>query len=230
VAQLQPSKFFLLFLAAVSVFGLALIPLFLLQPHFDDVEFWDRRVIVGTLYSVVCVGGIVAVFHPARCRMLFKKTENPLPTGKPSTLPMQFKGHHPDCHKFSGNRIRIGGAVVCSACSGLLVGGVIALAGTLLYFFGGVSLIEGHLWVLGLGEVLMVIGLAQIWLGGYVKMVVNALFVVGSFLTLIVVDGLGQSLLVDLYVVGMIVFLLWTRILFSEWNNKKICVECGRCS
>jgi len=76
---------------------------------------------------------------------------------------------------------------------------------------------------------LMVVGLAQIWFRGYAKLVVNALFVIGSFLTLIVTDGLGQNLLVDLYVVGIIVFALWTRILFSEWNNKKICDACGRC-
>ena len=75
----------------------------------------------------------------------------------------------------------------------------------------------------------MVIGLAQIWFGGYVKLVANAMFVVGSFLTLIVVDGLGQNILVDLYVVGLIVFLLWTRIMLSEWNNKRICVLCGWC-
>ncbi len=229
MAQLQLSKFFLLFLTAVTVFGLAIVPLFLLQPRLYGDEFWGRRLIVGALYSGVCIGGIVAVFHPAKCRKMFKNTENPLPAGKSSTSPMPFKGHHPDCQRFSGNRVKIGGAVVCSACSGLLVGGLVALAGTALYFFGGVSLFAESFWILGLGDVLMVIGLAQIRFGGYVKLVVNALFVGGSFLTLVAVEGLGQSLLVDFYVVGVITFLLWTRILLSEWNNKRICLACGRC-
>jgi hypothetical protein len=229
VLQLQPSKVFLLFLAAVSVFALMIVPLFLLQPHLYNVDFWVRRIIVGVLYSGICVGGIVAVFYPSKCRRLFKKTENPLPTGKQSTLPMPFKGHHPDCDRFSGNQIRIGGVVVCSACCGLLVGGIVALVGTFLYFFGGIGFIGVSLWVLGLGEVLMVIGLAQIHFGGYVKLAVNALFVVGSFLTLIAVEGLDQNLLADLYTVGIIAFLLWNRILFSEWNNKRICGSCGRC-
>ena len=229
MAQLQPSKSFLLFLAAVSIFGLALVPLFLLQPHLYSVEFWDRRIFVGIFYSSICIGGIVAVFQPSKCRKQFQRIENPLPTGESSTLSVPFKGHHPACQRFSGNRIKIGGAAVCAACSGLLVGGIVALAGTVLYFFGDFSLIAGVFWVLWLGEVLMVVGLAQIWFHGYVKLVVNALFVIGSFLALIVTDGLGQNLLLDLYVVGIIVFTLYTRILFSEWNNKKICDSCGRC-
>jgi hypothetical protein len=217
-------------MSAVSVFALVLVPLFLLQPHPYGVDFWGRRAIVGVLYSVVCVGGIAAVFHPSKCSRLSGKTENPLPKGKPLTLPMSFKGHHPDCERFSGNRIRIGNAVVCSACGGLLVGGVIALVGAVLYFFVDISLIGGSFWVLGLGEALMVIGLVQIWFGGYVKLAVNALFVIGSFLMIVAVDGLGQNLLADFYVVGVIGFMLWTRILFSEWNNKRICVACGRCA
>jgi hypothetical protein len=63
----------------------------------------------------------------------------------------------------------------------------------------------------------------------YVKMAANALFVVGSCMSLVAADLIGQSLLVDAYVLGLIVFALWFRILLSEWNNKRICVACGRC-
>jgi hypothetical protein len=75
----------------------------------------------------------------------------------------------------------------------------------------------------------MLVGLAQIKLGGYVKMAVNAMFVVGSFICLVAADLAAQSLLVDAYVLGLIVFTLWLRILLSEWNNKKMCAECGCC-
>jgi hypothetical protein len=60
-------------------------------------------------------------------------------------------------------------------------------------------------------------------------MAVNALFVVGSCISLVAADLAGQSLLVDAYVLGLIVFMLWFRILLSEWNNRRICVACGRC-
>ncbi len=76
----------------------------------------------------------------------------------------------------------------------------------------------------------MLVGLAQIKTGGYVKLAVNALFVFGSAIMLVEADLAGQSLLVDVYVLGLIVFMLWFRILLSEWNNKRTCLACGRCS
>jgi hypothetical protein len=60
-------------------------------------------------------------------------------------------------------------------------------------------------------------------------MAMNALFVVGSCISLVVADSDAHSLLVDVYVLGLIVFMLWFRILLSEWNNKRICLACGRC-
>ena len=121
-------------------------------------------------------------------------------------------------------------SVFCAACSGLLIGAIVALAGVVLFALGFFSLGTKSLWALAAGEVLMLLGLAQIKMRGYVKMSVNALFVVGSFITLVAADLAGQSWLVDSYVLGLIVFMLWLRILLSEYNNKKTCVACGHCS
>lgn len=139
------------------------------------------------------------------------------------------KGHHPDCEKFTANRVTIKGRAFCASCSGLLIGAIAAIVGIVLFSLGFFDLDGGSLWVLAVGEALMLIGLAQIKLGGYVKLAVNALFVVGSFFSLVVADLGGQSLLIDVYLLGTIVFMLWFRILLSEWNNKRICVACGRC-
>ena len=84
-------------------------------------------------------------------------------------------------------------------------------------------------WALMVGEALMLMGLTQIKMQGYVKTAVNALFVVGSCISLFATDLAGQSLLIDAYVLGLIVFMLWFRILLSEWNNKKTCLTCGHC-
>ena len=223
------SRFFLLFFVAVSVFGLALVPLLLLQPNLQADESPFRRPLVGAIYSVVCIAGIVAVFYPSKCRMTFKKPNFSPDYSKISVPATQFKGHHPDCKMFSANRITIRGSVFCAACSGLLIGAIFAMAGIVLFSLGFFDLGTGSLWVLVAGEVLMLVGLAQIKMGGFVKMAVNALFVVGSFASLVAADLAGQSLLVDAYVLGLIVFMLWFRILLSEWKNKKTCVACGRC-
>ena len=216
----------LLFLVAVSVFGLALVPLLLLAPNLPADQLPLRRPIVGVIYSVICIVGIVAVFYPGKCRMMFQKP-NVSSDLSASTIPV--RGHHLDCEKFSANRITIRGSVFCAACSGLLMGAIAALVGVVLFSLGFFDLGTGSFWILAAGEVLMFMGLAQIKMRGYAKMAVNALFVVGSFTSLVAADLIGQSLLVDAYVLGLIVFMLWFRILLSEWKNKRICVACGHC-
>ncbi len=223
------SKFFLLFLVAVSIVGLALVPLLLLQPNLQGDLSPLRQPLVSALYGVVCVLGIVAVFYPGRCRLMFQKPAASPNPQKTASSAVGFRGHHPDCEKFEANRIAFRGSVFCAACTGLLIGAIAAMAGIVLFSLGYFSLGAGNLWVLAAGEVLMLVGLAQIKLGGYIKMAVNALFVVGSCIVLVAADLAAGSFLVDAYVLGLIVFMLWFRILLSEWNNKKTCLMCGRC-
>jgi hypothetical protein len=103
------------------------------------------------------------------------------------------------------------------------------MIGTAFYFFVGLDLAWSSVWLVALGEILMLLGLAQIKFAGYVKVTVNMVFVVGSFVTLVETDMLGKSLLLDLYVLGLIGFLLWLRILLSEWNNRRTCQMCQSC-
>ena len=224
------SKFFLLFLVAVSIVGLLFVPLLLLQPTLQENPSLLRQPLVGALYGVVCVLGVVAVFYPGRCRLLFKKPAASPNPQKTASSTVGFRGHHPDCPKFEANRIAFRGSVFCAACTGLLIGAIAAMAGIVLFSLGFFGLGAENLWILTAGEVLLLVGLAQIKLGGYIKMAVNALFVAGSCIVLIAADLAAGSFLVDAYVMGLIVFMLWFRILLSEWNNKKTCLMCGRCS
>ena len=226
-AQVSPVS--VAFLSAVSIIGLVLIPVLVFQPNSEHVQFFVRQSLVGTLYSAICLLGIAAAFYPTKCRGMFQKPQNPLPqTNKPSSL-VQIKGHHPDCQNYLGNKIRVGGRVLCAACSGLLIGAIIALVGAGLYFFVGLNAAWSSIWLIALGEIGMLLGLVQIMFAGYLKTIANMVFVVGSFVTLVVADVLSKSVLVDLYVLGLIGFLLWFRILLSEWNNNRICQTCGSC-
>lgn len=219
----------MLFLITIAVFGLALVPLLILQPNLPADPTILRRPIVGSIYIVICVLGIVAVFYPNKCRMVFKKSTQSVNPDKVSALPLQLIGHHPNCEKFSANRIIIYGRIFCAACSGLLIGAIVAIVGIVLFSFGLFDRLSGPFWVLTVGEVLMLTGLAQVRLAGCLKMAVNVLFVIGSWVSLIAVDIVGQNLLIDTYMLGLIVYILWVRILLSEWNNKRICLTCGHC-
>ena len=228
--KLELSRFFLLFLVAVGVFGLVLVQLLLLQPDLQVYTSPLRRPLIGALYCVVCILGIIAVFYPGKCRMMFQRPKVSPNSGSPEPRGVQFKGHHPECEKFSGNRIAIGSSVFCSACSGLLVGAIVSFVWIVLFSLGVIDFVTGNLWIFAVGVVFMLAGLAQIKMISYVKMAVNALFVVGSCICLVIADLVDQNLMVDVYVLGLIVFMLWVRILLSEWNNKRICLACGYCN
>jgi hypothetical protein len=103
------------------------------------------------------------------------------------------------------------------------------LIGAVVYFFVGLNAVLGSAWLVALGEIWMFLGLAQIKFAGYVKAILNVVFVVGSFVTLVEVDALAKNVLVDLYLLGLIGFLLWLRILLSEWNNRRTCRMCQSC-
>jgi hypothetical protein len=216
------------FLVAVSIVGFALVNVLVLQPNLEPSQPSFQHSLVGSLYSVICLLGIAAVFYPAKCKGLFQK-QNPLSQTSAPSGSVRVSGHHPDCQNFSGNRIRINGRALCAACSGLLVGAIIALAASALQFFIGINVVSASVWLLALGEIGMVLGLFQIKFAGYAKVILNVVFVAGSFVALAGADVLAGSLLVDLYVLGLIGFLLWLRILLSEWNNRRICGSCQAC-
>lgn len=221
-------NFTLLFLTAATLFALALIPILLIQPNLQTETSPLRTPLISATYTIICIAGIAAVFYPNKCRTQFQKPKTSPNIEKKPTPEIPFTGHHPNCENFKNNRITTRFSTYCAACTGLLIGAIIALAGVVLFslgFFAG----AGNLWVLTTGEGLMLAGLTQTRTKGYTKTTINALFVVGSFISLVATDLAGQSLLIDAYVLALIVFMLWFRIQLSEWNNKRTCTTCGRC-
>lgn len=216
-------------LLAVSVVGIVMIPVLVLQPNLQHSELSIRLNLIGALYSIVCLLGVATIFYPSKCRDIFQNTQNPIVKANNSHSPVQIKGHHPNCQKYSDNRIRVANKVFCAACSGLLIGSIIVLIGSIFYFFIGLNIAGGSIWLVVLGEIWMLLGLAQIRFAGFVKMTVNTLFVVGSLVTLVEIDLLGRSIFVDGYVLGLILLLLSLRIWLSEWNNSRICQACQLC-
>ena len=195
--------------------------------HLTCIQLSSGPIIVGVLYCAICILGISAVFYPGRCSGFFGKSQNPASdTGKAS---VGIKGHHPDCPNYSANRIRLGKRTVCASCSGLLVGAIIGVIGAVSYFFFGLNILGNNVWLLVVGEICMLLGLAQIKFAAYSKVVMNALFVIGSWVTLVETDSLGKNLLIDFFALGLTTFILWLRIIISEWNNGRTCRACQKC-
>jgi len=98
--------------------------------------------------------------------------------------------------------------------------------GTFVYFFVG-WLIEGFAFLTVLIGVLgVILGFLQLEFRSLVRLALNVFFVLGALLILIGIDALIESLFVDVFLLGIIVFWIFTRIQLSQWDHYRICSKC----
>ncbi len=225
---------FLIFMIGVSFFGLLLVGVLALNPPIVRESFLWRKPLVGSLFWLICVFGILAVFFPKQCSAVFdfrKKEKHEHSDENLFAFHGTYsiaRGHHPDCEKFSDHVFQIKGRRFCAACAGLLLGGLISLVGAFLYFFIGWSVGESSLQVVFVGLVGVSFGLFQFKVKrSVVRLVLNSFFVLGALLLLVGIDELAQSVFADLFLVILVAFWLFTRISLSQWNNWRICHTCN---
>lgn len=227
-------SFDITFLILISFLGLLLIAVLTAYPPIATGSLPWRKPLIGSIFSLICILGILAVFLPTQCLKVLelRKKENPgnSNSGKfvSHRVSSSLQGHHPSCGKFSAHVFRIRSKTFCAACTGLLFGGLLALTGALLYFFGNWRFAEqnGSLMVfvgiLGVG-----LGLFQFKFRNVVRLSLNIFFVLGTLFILIGIDEFVHSLMVDLFVVSLILFWLFTRISLSQWDHERICSDCN---
>jgi len=195
-------------------------------------SFVWRKPIVGSIFGLICILGNLAVFFPKQCSGVFdfgKEEMGSRPNvgtfashGTFSTV----RGHHPDCENFSAHVFRIGNRTFCTACTGLLLGGLLALAGTILYFFSNWRLGQGSFLLAWVGVLGVGFGLFQFKTRSFARLFLNTFFVFGAFLILIGIDELARSVTVDLFLIALTLFWLFTRISLSQWDHRRICYAC----
>ena len=229
--NIQPN-FILIFTVSISLFGLfTTLMLALYPPTIQENLLW-RKPFIGSIFSLICILGIIAAFFPNKC----SKTFNLLEAEKPAVsnakdrnfnkVLVTLKGHHPDCKEFSAHVIHISSHTLCAACTGLYLGAFISIIGTAFYFFGGGRIYEMSFPAVVIGIVGVILGYLQLKFRGFVRLMLNTLFVLGAFLTLVGIDELTQSLSVDLFSIVLIVFWIFTRIMLSHWDHRRICLNC----
>jgi hypothetical protein len=226
-------NFDITFLILISFFGLILIAvLTVFPPNVSENTLW-RKPLIGSIFSAICILGVLAVFSPSRCLKLIElqkngNSSNSISGNFPShTSSSSLQGHHSTCGKFSAHVFRIRNRTFCAACTGLFFGGLFALVVAFFYFFGIWHVMEQNssvmilLGILGVG-----VGLFQFKFRNLLRLLLNTFFVLGTLFILIGVDVLVQSLMFDLFIVSLILFWLFTRISLSQWDHQQICAEC----
>jgi ABC-type multidrug transport system fused ATPase/permease subunit len=215
----------------LSFLGLFLVVLLTAFPPAVVGDVPWRKPVVGSIFNIICTLGISAVLLPNNCFGIINIEKKDRNVTADSTRPAlhrksnTLQGHHPTCGKYDAHVFRINGRTVCAACAGLLLGGLLAFAGAVAYFFGGWTVADNNLMAL-LGSVLVSFGLFQFKFRSLVRLLMNIVFVLGALLIVIGIDGLVSSLIFDLFVVSLVLFWLYTRISLSQWDHELICSSC----
>lgn len=230
------------YLVGISIIQLLIVGILTVSPPLIQEDFSWHRSIIGVFYTIICILGIVAVFFPKKCAgLLFLKNIDVKNTGTFRKRDMTedtslifgvriVHGHHPSCESFSDHEIKIGNKTFCAGCLGFLFGALISLVIANLHFFFGWRIGKGGFIVVSIGILSVTFGLIQlliIKIRGLLRIIPNAILVLGTVLILIGVDTLVNSVIVDEFILILSMFWVWTRISLSQWDHLKICTECG---
>jgi hypothetical protein len=239
----QTGKQFLYFMVFVSLFSFFLVTLVALFPPQIQDDFQWRKQSAGSLFIFICMLGMISVFFPEQCSMIFHDDEKIPSSGVSVREKEGFQrsskilgvvlshGHHPECQGFHHHEFMLGEKTFCMACTGLLFGAVFAIFGAFFYFFLG--------WFVGIDALFLVVfgmtGVALCLLQytffdvhpGLIRFSLNTLFIFGMFLIIAGIDCIVQSSSLNFFLVGLFVFWLFTRILLSKNKHEEVCQICN---
>lgn len=221
--EYRTANLVLLSFVGISLSGMAMV-LFITSyvPRIVEDVPW-RKTAIGSVFAALCLLGAVAALFPKSCSWRFALSKS---HGSGEAYAQAARGHHADCGHFAAHVLRLRHHVACAACSGLFLGAVVAAIGSSLHF-SGLLLISGFAtFLVWLGASLVTLGMAQFLFRGVFRFLVNTFFVLGAFLMLVGADELVQSFFLDLFVFGVIIFWIITRILLSDWDHTRICRGC----
>lgn len=115
---------------------------------------------------------------------------------------------------------------MCAGCIGLLLGAIIALSGTILYFFNDWKPELAYFPMVLIGITGIILGFIQLKFKSFLRLVLNTFFVLGAFLIIVALDNFAQNIFIDFYLISLIILWICTRIFISQWDHSRICRSC----
>jgi hypothetical protein len=224
------------FYLAVSILGLILLAILTFNQTVPKTDFPWQKPATGLIYSAICVLGITAGLSPRQCSRVthFKAAKRSFLTTQKrlanEEITATFRGHHPTCGNFSSHVLLFSGRMLCAGCTGLIFGAILSLAGSALYFFGGLSIGEFCEIAFWMGLLGVIFGLLQYELpvsNSVLHFFLNVTFVLGAFFLLVEVNIANESFMLNLYLLLLIIYWILTRIELSRIEHRKKCFSCG---
>jgi len=230
------SKSMSFWLQLFSLTTLGLIPLIVFRTIINPSSLATHPQLVGSIFIVICLLGAIVGVRPSSFSRSYHETgkiaiddshEHETLNQRPTKL-----GHHHSCDHFSDHVLIIRNNVFCAGCTGLTSGAVISIYGGVFYFFLGISLVNEFL-VFGIGFVGVFVGITQHHLyralsvrSGFIRYILNVVFVLGAFYLLVGANQIVGIITVDIYILCVILLWIFNRIMMSSSEHERICMQC----
>ena len=217
--------------SALWPLGISLAGLLLLVPltlSYAGARIPSQPQLTGGVFILICSVGAIMGIYPSKVLALLgrRRVKAGGMDGHAST---GNRGHHPPCGRFSTHIISVAGRTLCAGCTGLVLGALISIAGSLVYFFIGLRLGDSYV-IFWFGFALILLGLFQHRIDlddPLIHALLNVVFVFGALLLEVGVDDINGSLLVQSYLLAITVYWIMSRIVLSEVDHVSICGRCG---
>lgn len=232
------SKYYGTFFLITSLVGLCLLAVMTYtNSPLNTFPSWQDS-LIGSLLVLICLSGIVAGISPSTCSSLVRSAtdegQRVAQTSLNQNGARESKGHHPDCGNFSTHTFQFGGNTYCAGCTGLIVGAVVSIFGTIGYLALRPQLEQ-------IGGILFWLGFLGVSLGlfqhnlpfvrrNYAHLLLGVVFVLGAFLLLVGLMEMGSSLIIEGYFLVLSLYWILTRVILSQEEHRRICDECDRSS
>ena len=224
------NRIFTFFLVSISIFSFILVAYLILYPNNLGTKFVLHDFLIASTFIAVCLFGAIASVYPKTCGKIFSwkliKTTNNLHSTKSN-----FKSHHYPCKSFLNHILKVGKNYSCATCTGLLIGAIFGITGTIVYFYGNFQ-INGILFLVAFGIICLSFGLFQSLIpkmeGPLPRLFAGILLVLGSYIMLISLDAAGSSTFISLFFIVISIFWVYTKIHLSQREHRKICLNCSK--
>lgn len=193
---------------------------------------FNDKLIVGGGFIASCLFGISLALRPGWTRRSSRVGGHAYITQKRGRSDRRMIGHHPDCENFRGHVVEFMGRTLCSGCTGLALGSIVAIFFTVAYIALQVNVNAVILYaLLTIGILLVALSLADIMFSlGKSKWHnrINIFLVIGFFLVVVGMHLLTGSAAFAL--IGIIISFLWldTRIQLSSLRHRETCKTCDQ--
>jgi len=220
---------------SISLFGLVLLAVLTFSLSVSMVAIPQQRLLTGSVFVAICILGAIAALYPLRCTGALRfggDRDGRLIARGAGTRGSgaRLSGHHPVCGRFSSHVFRMGGETRCAGCTGLLAGAAVSIAGSILYLLGfNVGGAGAPLFWAGFADVacgLLLHSLLDLK-GASVRLLLNFVFVFGAFLLLVGVNEITGNPVVGFFLLTLIVYWIYARIMLSRQEHRRICANCG---